>query len=57
MNIEFAEELRHQLSVERTGLEVAATYVSQAQLLQDYLSRPYGNAYDFNQTDKVEGVF
>lgn len=57
MNVEFAEELKEQLDVERTGLRAAATYVSQDQLLQNYLSRPYGNAYDFDQTEKIESAF
>jgi hypothetical protein len=57
MNVEVAEELKGQLDVGRTGLDVAAIYVTHEQLLQNYLNRSYGNAYDFNQTDKVEGVF
>jgi len=57
MEVEFAEELKEQLDVERTSLEAAATYVSQDRLLQNYLSRPYANTYDFNQTEEIEVVF
>jgi hypothetical protein len=57
MSVELAEELEEQLDAGRTGFQAAATYVSHDQLLQNYLSRPYGNAYDFNQTEKIEGVF
>ncbi|KAF2010120.1 hypothetical protein BU24DRAFT_414556 [Aaosphaeria arxii CBS 175.79] len=53
MQVEFAEELRERLTLERTGLHVAAIYVSSQELAQNYLSRPYGNAYDFDQTEKL----
>jgi hypothetical protein len=54
MQVEFSDELQEQLSPEKTGLQVAATYVSDEELVKSYLNRPYGNAYDFNQTDRVE---
>jgi hypothetical protein len=57
MQIEFAEELKDRLAPEKTGLQVGATYVSADQLLKDYLNRPYGNAYDFDQIANIEGVF
>jgi hypothetical protein len=57
MQVEIAEDLRDQLNPEKTGLQIAATYVPTEQLLSNYLNRPYGNAYDFNQTDRIEGVF
>lgn len=57
MEVEFAESLRDRLSTEKTGLEVAATFASDEGVLKGYLNRPYGNAYDFNQVDRIEGVF
>ncbi len=57
MIVEFAEELASRLTPEKTGLQVAATYVPEEQILKNYLDRPYGNAYDFNQVDRIEGVF
>lgn len=57
MQVEIAEDLREELSPEKTGLQIAANYVPTEQLLRNYLNRPYGNAYDFNQTDRIEGVF
>ncbi|KAB2109442.1 hypothetical protein AG0111_0g242 [Alternaria gaisen] len=57
MQVEFAEELADRLSYEKTGLQIAATYVSSEHLLKSYLNRPYGNAYDFDQTEKIEGIF
>jgi hypothetical protein len=57
MEVEFANELTERLAPENTGLQVAATYVHEEELLKNYLNRPYGNAYDFSQTDKIEGIF
>lgn len=57
MSVELAEELEEQLDAGRTGFQAAATYVSHDKLLQNYLSRPYGNTYDFSQTKKIDGVF
>ncbi|KAH3957360.1 hypothetical protein HBI38_178300 [Parastagonospora nodorum] len=57
MEVEIADDLREQFDSEKTGLHVAAKHVPAEQLLQNYLNRPYGNAYDFNQTDRIEGVF
>jgi hypothetical protein len=57
MQVEFANELKDRLDPNRTGLQVGATYVPTNQLLRDYLNRPYGNAYDFNQVDRIEDVF
>jgi hypothetical protein len=57
MQVEVAHDLRDRLTPERTGLQIAATYASSDLLLTNYLNRPYGNAYDFDQIDKVDGVF
>lgn len=57
MTVEFAEELNEKLTLEKTGLQVAAEFVLAGQLVKNYLNRPYGNAYDFNQVDRIEGIF
>jgi len=57
MQVEFAHDLRDRLTPERTGLQIAASFAPSDQVLKDYLNRPYGNAYDFNQIDKVDGIF
>jgi hypothetical protein len=54
MQVEFADDLKEQLSPEETGLQIAATYVPTEQLVKNYLNRPYGNAYDFDQIDRVD---
>jgi hypothetical protein len=57
MQVEFAEDLKDELKLKKTGLQVGATYVPADQLLKNYLNRPYGNAYDFNQIASIEGIF
>jgi hypothetical protein len=57
MKVELAEELSERLSPEKTGLQIAATYVSSENLLKSYLNRPYGNAYDFDQIEKINDIF
>jgi hypothetical protein len=51
MEVEFVEELRDRLTPEKTGLQIAANFVSTEELLRSYLNRPYGNAYDFGQIE------
>jgi hypothetical protein len=57
MDVEFAEGLRERLAKEKTGLDVAATFATDEDVLGNYLDRPYGNAYDFDQADRIEGIF
>lgn len=57
MEVEFAEELKEKLSPEKTGLYTAATYVPSQQLLKNYMNRSYGNDYEFDQSEKIEGIF
>jgi hypothetical protein len=57
MHVEFAEELQEKLTLERTGLQIAAKYVSSGDVLGGYMNRSFGNDYDFDQVDRVEGVF
>ncbi|KAF2126433.1 phytanoyl-CoA dioxygenase family protein [Dothidotthia symphoricarpi CBS 119687] len=57
MEVEFSDELTTRLTLEKTGLHVAAKFVTSKQLQDNYLNRPYGNAYDFNQIEQIEGVF
>lgn len=57
MDVEFSKELAGRLTMEKTGLQVAAKFVSDEELLKNYLNRPYGNAYDFDQIEQIEGIF
>lgn len=57
MTVEVAEDLRGELTTEKTGLYIAAEYVGGDVVREGYLNRPSGNAYDFDQVDKVADVF
>ena len=59
MTIEAADNLKDQLTLEKTGLHIAAEYVQSEKLEveKSYLNRPYGNAYDFDQVGKVQHLF
>ena len=57
MEVEFAEGLRDRLSREKTGLDTAATFAEDDEVLRRYLNRPHGNAYDFDQVAKIEDIF
>lgn len=57
MEVEFADDLKERLTRERTELKIAATFACEKDVLREYLNRPYGNAYDFDQVDKIEGIF
>ena len=57
MKVEFAEDLQDRLTLEKTGLHVAAEYVKSEVAVKNYLNRPYGNAYDFDQVDRVNDLF
>ena len=54
MTVEFPSELKEKLTVEKTGLQVAADFVTSEELVKNYLNRPYGNAYDFDQVERVD---
>ncbi|KAF1348437.1 phytanoyl-CoA dioxygenase family protein [Lizonia empirigonia] len=66
--IHFAPWFRNQMSVDlsaalqarvqrETGVVVCARYLPDEQVRKTYLDRPFGNAYDFDQVERVEGVF
>lgn len=55
MLVEVSEALRERLTVQKTRLVVAARFLGEDEMLGRYLDRPYGNAYDFDQVDGVEG--
>jgi hypothetical protein len=49
MKLELADDLK--FMVERqTDLEVPVNWVSELEVMERYLNRGFGNAYDFNQT-------
>ena len=54
MTIEFSEDLEPLLAREGTDLQIQRTLVPERQILDDYLSRGYGNSYNFDQESRLE---
>lgn len=57
MQVEFAKDLMPTLRDEGSDLQIQAKFMSEREVLDAYLKRGFGNAYDFDQGDKIEGVF
>ncbi|KAG9230252.1 hypothetical protein BJ875DRAFT_162296 [Amylocarpus encephaloides] len=57
MEVDFSEKLKPILQKAGSSLQIQAKFVPERQVIDGYLSHGYGNAYDFDQRDRVEGVF
>jgi hypothetical protein len=55
MKVNFAEELQPEL--EQSSLQVQGTYKSEKEIEDSYLKGAYGNAYDFDQQDRLHVSF
>ena len=53
MQVEFAEELRPTLEEYNPVLQIQSTFLPEKDILERYLNRGYGNAYDFDQQDRL----
>ncbi|KAM0718155.1 hypothetical protein Q7P37_006487 [Cladosporium fusiforme] len=51
MRLEFSESVRPVIEAEGHGLEVPVDWVSEEKAEQSYLSRGFGNSYDFGQAE------
>lgn len=56
MEINFSEELRPQLESHR-GLQIQGRYMPEQKIMDTYLKGAYGNAYDFDQKEKLAVEF
>ena len=54
MQVEFAESLRPILDTHGSELQIQSTFLSEEDVSKRYLNRPYGHAYDFDQTDRLK---
>lgn len=57
MEVEFSEDLIPTIGKEGSNLQVQAKFVQESAIEDGYLKRGYGNAYDFDQKDSLEGFF
>jgi len=53
MQVEFAEELRPTLEEYNPVLQIQSAFLPEKDILERYLNRGYGNAYDFDQQDRL----
>jgi hypothetical protein len=53
MQVEFAEDLRPILDEHRSELQIQGTFLPEKDIMERYLNRGYGNAYDFDQQDRL----
>jgi hypothetical protein len=56
MEINFSEKLRPQLESHR-GLQIQGRYMPEQKIVDTYLGVKYGNAYDFDQIDRLDVNF
>jgi len=57
MEVEISGSLKDDISFAKTGLQIQARLFPENEVLERYMNRPYGNAYDFDQVDRVAGLF
>ena len=57
MKVELSEDLRPMVEELASELQVPAVYLPEQEISKSYLNRPFGNAYDFNQKERLEGIF
>jgi hypothetical protein len=57
MEIEFSEDLKPILERDGSALQIQAKYLPDSEIEKRYLNRPFGNAYDFNQEDRIDDLF
>ena len=53
MQVEFADDLKPMLE-EGQDLQIQGSFFPEKDILGRYLNRGYGNAYDFDQQDRLE---
>lgn len=57
MTINFSEDLRADIEKHGSDLQVQATFSPEEEVLATYLKGKYGNAYDFDQKDRLDVDF
>lgn len=58
MQVEISSDLQPVIERDGGDLQVQAEFIPEQEVLDRYLKRGYGNAYDFDQVDHLpEGIF
>lgn len=51
--MEFSEDLKSTLGKYESDLQIQGTFLPEKEILDRYMKRGFGNAYDFNQEDRL----
>ena len=57
MEVNFSEDVRSTVEKHGRDLRIQGRYVPEKELLASYLEGKYGNAYDFDQSDRLHVEF
>lgn len=57
MEVQFSEELRGDIERWGRGLVVQGRYKPEKEIEEEYLKGKFGNAYDFDQQERLDVVF
>ncbi|GAB5588011.1 hypothetical protein Unana1_02911 [Umbelopsis nana] len=56
MQIEYSDDLKQTLKEYGSDLQIQAIFKTEEEIVKGYLNRPFGNAYDFDQKDRLENA-
>jgi hypothetical protein len=56
MTVEFSDDLAPMLDHEGADLQIQKTLVTEQTVLDGYLSRGYGNSYNFDQESRLQSL-
>lgn len=54
MTVEFSQELEPLLREYADVLQIQSTFVTEEEIMDRYLKRAFGNAYDFDQMNRLQ---
>jgi len=54
MKVEFSQELKLLLKEYEHVLQIQSTFVTDEEIMDRYLNRAHGNAYDFDQMNRLQ---
>lgn len=52
MHIEYSEALKQTIDGHDCSMQIQAVFKPEEEIMNGYLNRPFGNAYDFDQQDR-----
>lgn len=56
MQIEYSDDLKQTLKEYGSDVQIQAIFKTEEEIEKGYLNRPFGNAYDFDQKDRLENA-